>query len=207
MRYPADQKAKTRQTILDAATRVFRSRGYQGGGVDAVMKEAGLTHGGFYSHFRNKEDLFAQSIESGLGAMSEQHRRWTSGTRGADHIRAFLSGYLSPRHRMNPGRGCPAPPLVSEIGRSGEQPRETFERGLEGWAAGLAEHLDGVPEGRREEAALGVIAACVGALSVSRAVTDPALADRILESTRAMIESAFLEADPPGPSPQRGEAP
>jgi AcrR family transcriptional regulator len=203
MRYPADQKARTRRKILDAAGRVFRRQGYNGSGVDAVMKEAGLTHGGFYSHFRNKEALFAETVMEALRSMRDRHSEWTDGLDGKDWLRAFGQGYLSPEHMAGAEQGCPAPPLVSELGRAGEAPKRSFEQGLMGWAADIASHLptsEAEPasdegEGPDLDAALGIIAACVGGVALARAVDDPALAERVLRSARALFVAPHSDSE------------
>ena len=197
MRYQAGHKEETRKRILEAAGREFKARGFAGAGVQSIMKAAGLTHGGFYAHFRNKEALFGEAVLAALYAMREHHERWTEGLEGADWLRAFLAGYLDRRHAEQAESGCPAPALVSELGRVGEGPRREFEKGLDEWATSLADHLttaslpaseaDGDP---RDDAALGVIAACIGGLALSRAVADDDLTDRILASTRRLVERA-----------------
>ena len=194
MRYPPEQKAKTRQTILDAAARVFRRQGYQGGGVDAVMKEAGLTHGGFYAHFPNKEALLAEAVREGLEGMRDQHQNWTAGLDGAAWIQAFVGGYLSQGHREHTEDGCPAPALVSELGRLGDNPKRSFEKALVGWAEEIEPHLEGVPEEDRDEIALGAIAACVGGLALSRAVSSSELAERLLSGARDLVLRAVTES-------------
>ncbi len=193
MRYPPEQKAKTHRTILDAAARVFRRQGYQGGGVEAVMKEAGLTHGGFYAHFRNKEALLAETLTEAMLAMREKHAGWTEGQEGAAWLRAFLGAYLSPHHRVHAENGCPAPALVSELDRVGEAPKQSFERVLTRWADDIARHLDDVPEEERQQAALGAIAACVGGVALARAVADREFADRVLRGARNLVLEALAE--------------
>ncbi|MEM8962688.1 MAG: TetR/AcrR family transcriptional regulator [Acidobacteriota bacterium] len=189
MRYPPEQKAETRRAILEAAGRVFRRRGYQGGGVDAVMKEAGLTHGGFYAHFRNKEALLGEAVLDAMWAMREEHGRWTEGESGEGWVRAFVDGYVSRGHVAAVEGGCPVPTLVSELGRVKEGPRESFERGLAVWAGDVAEQLEG-PETEREAMAMGVIASCVGAIALARAVADETVADRVLAGARELVMAA-----------------
>ena len=192
MRYSKEHKAETRNRILDAAGRVFRRLGYHGGGVDAVMKEAGLTHGGFYAHFRNKEALFSEAVGKALLDLQEMHRNWTKGRRGPAWVRAFLRGYLSQKHAEHLETGCAVPPLVSELGRAGTPPKQAFEANLAGWQESITEHLEG-SDAEREQKALAVIAACVGGMALARAVDSPDLADRILTGSREMVERAFLE--------------
>lgn len=194
MRYSKEHKEETRQRILRAAGRVFRRQGYQGGGVDAVMKEAGLTHGGFYAHFKNKEALFEAAISAAMHGARETHQSWTQDRVGDDWIRTFTAHYLSPQHAERQEGGCAVPPLVSELGRAGEGPRVSFGNNIQEWAASLAEHLPGKSESVDD--ALAVIAACVGGIALARAVDDPELQERILSSSRRMIDQAFLETSP-----------
>ena len=191
MRYPADQKAKTRRTILEAAARVFKRRGYQGGGVDAVMKEAGLTHGGFYAHFKNKEALLAETLKEAMLEARGRHLEWTEGARGEDWLGAYLDGYLSPQHFGHMEQGCPVPPLVSEVDRASGPVKASFEDGLRVWANDIAQQLHDVPEADRESAALGVIATSVGAIALSRAVADADYAGQVLDGARDLVLGAF----------------
>ncbi|MEM1176889.1 MAG: TetR/AcrR family transcriptional regulator [Acidobacteriota bacterium] len=192
MRYSPEHKARTRKSILDAASRVFKRRGYQGGGVDAVMKEAGLTHGGFYAHFKNKEALLAETVlEAMLGARA-RHREWTDGSSGETWLRRFLSHYLSDRHRLHSEQGCPVPTLVSELDRVGDGPKESFERGLGVWAEDIAGQLGEGSSAADRERALGVIAACVGGVAVARSVSDPELAASILRGARRIALGGAL---------------
>ncbi|MEM8993181.1 MAG: TetR/AcrR family transcriptional regulator [Acidobacteriota bacterium] len=198
MRYSPEHKAKTRKSILDAASRVFRRRGYQGGGVDAVMKEAGLTHGGFYAHFRSKEALLAETVLESMLDVRKRHRDWTEGTSGSTWLRRFLDHYLSDRHRRHSDRGCPVPTLVSELDRVGDTSKASFEKGLEIWARDIAEQLGDGPQEERRRKAFGVVAACVGGVAVARAVADPRLAEDVLRGARELAMEAAAESPAPG---------
>lgn len=191
MRYSKEHKTETRQRILQAAGRVFRRQGFQGGGVDAVMKEAGLTHGGFYAHFKNKEALFSEAVSDAMHRARETHEAWTEGSTGDDWIRAFTAHYLSSMHAERQEGGCAVPPLVSELGRAGDGPKTSFGGNLKSWAEGIAHQL----EGESTDDALAIIAACVGGIALARAVDDPDLQERILSSSRRMIDQAFLGQD------------
>ncbi|MCG8459253.1 MAG: TetR/AcrR family transcriptional regulator [Holophagales bacterium] len=196
MRYPPDQKAKTRKSIVEAAGRVFRRQGYAGGGVDAVMKEAGLTHGGFYAHFRSKEDLFAEALLESLRGMLGAHGRWTEGLEGMPWLRAFTQAYLSEAHAAHMEQGCPAAALISELGRVGDGPKASFSEGLAGWAESISPQLGaGLPAADRQRAALGLIAACVGGLTLARAVDDPELRRQVLRGASDLVIAAFAPAE------------
>src|SRR5256714_7207176 len=114
MRYPKDQKQATRQRILEAAGRRFKQDGIDGAGIAAVMSDAGLTNGAFYSHFRSKEDLVANVLADQLRAQRESFEASPAGRAG---LEAFIRSYLSPEHRDQCAEGCPSAALIDEIAR------------------------------------------------------------------------------------------
>src|SRR5688500_18168079 len=118
MRYPPGHKEKTRERILDAAATVFRRLGYQWAGVDAVMKEAGLTAGGFYAHFPSKEALFAQTLPYAMGQTRTLVGPDFDQLAGSEWVRAVAERYLSPAHRRLVDKGCPLPALLPEVARA-----------------------------------------------------------------------------------------
>jgi TetR/AcrR family transcriptional repressor of nem operon len=183
MRYPADQKEKTRARILDAAGRVFRRQGYHAAGVDQVMKEAGLTPGGFYSHFASKEALLAEvlgpTVRSTPLARLFEH---VDGDASPSRVMEFVAVYLSPSHLDDAERGCPLPALISEIGRGGIEVKAGFEAVFRT----LAEHLIRIAGQTFDESrARAIIALCVGGVGLARSINDRELAEAILESCRA----------------------
>ncbi|PWU29752.1 TetR/AcrR family transcriptional regulator, partial [Pseudomonas sp. RW407] len=103
MRYPDDHKAQTRQRIIDEASRRFRSEGVEATGLQTLMKALGLTHGGFYAHFKSKEEL----VEIALQAASDQLAEVAGETfREPNALANFIDDYLSEQHRDHPERGC-----------------------------------------------------------------------------------------------------
>ena len=190
MRYPSDQKQQTSERILTAASALFRSRGYEATGIDAVMASAGLTAGAFYAHFRSKEDLLAKSLDS---AFCKSGKSWTNrlaNAKGLEWVRRFAGAYLSKEHRDNPDLGCPMPALAPEIGRIGGTSRKVFEQYLRGLIA-----IVGAETGRDQ--AIPAIALCVGGLMLSRAVDDLKLSDKILRACRdAVVEHSAQLQEP-----------
>ncbi len=186
MRYGVEHKARTRERILAAAARRFRVHGYRGVGVDGVMSAAGLTPGGFYAHFRSKQALLTEALALTLA----QTRTLLLG--GLDHLsgpawmRAVVGRYLSRSHRDHPDAGCPVPALASEIAREGRAPRQALEEYLQALVGELAPHTPAAPGLPPEDRVLATIALCAGALSLSRAVNDPQLSDRILRAARRL---------------------
>src|SRR5438552_14312118 len=126
MKVSREQAARNRERIVETAARLFRERGFEGIGVADLMKEAGLTHGGFYGHFSSKEDLVA---EASARALMRSLALFTSvAERGADPLSAIASAYLTSRHRDNPGEGC----LLAALGSDVSRPGPTVRRAVTG---------------------------------------------------------------------------
>lgn len=190
MRYPADQKQRTSERILNAASSLFRKRGYEATGIDAVMASADLTAGAFYAHFRSKENLFAGSLESAFCQSGSAWSKRLANLRGRDWVRKFTSAYLSKAHRDHPDQGCPMPALAPEIARIGGPSRVVFEQRLRGLIDMVGRHLD--PDSSDSDHAISAVALCVGGLMLSRAVDDPTLSDQILSACRAAVEESAV---------------
>ncbi|MDP9480428.1 MAG: TetR/AcrR family transcriptional regulator [Actinomycetota bacterium] len=188
------RKQRTRERILASAGRVFRRKGYAGSGVDQLMREAGLTHGGFYAHFRSKEALFAEAVARALGRTVELMEKEAGDLKGVAWLRGAVSRYLSRAHVEAVQEGCPMPALVSELGRAGDAPREAFEARMLELLADVADKVPPGPGLEPEDRLLATVALCVGGVSLARAVKDPALSDRILRACRKL---AVPEAVPP----------
>lgn len=193
VRYPGGHKEKTREQIVSAAARAFREEGVAGVSVGELMGRAGLTHGGFYAHFRSKDQLVAEACRSAMqessGRLIEAARRAPPGER----LAAFIRAYASPAHRDEPGGGCVLPALAAELGRhDAPEVRAAFTEGFNESIAMLARAL---PEGDadRTDRALALMSGLAGAVMLSRAVDDPALSDRILQASRDVFTAAFAD--------------
>ena len=187
MRYPPEQKEMTRRSIMEAATKLFRERGYHAAGVDAIMAEAGLTAGGFYAHFKNKEALLQAIIEASpeitAACMPESVRE----LQGVEWIRATGEWYLSPENRDNPERACPVPCLISEIGRQGEETRAAFavvNRFMENL---FVKHLGDFPEERRQPIAQSILMLSMGAITTARGMGATPESDAYLAASRSRV--------------------
>src|SRR5438132_4998286 len=120
MKVSREQMAENRRRILDAASRLFRDRGFDAVSVAEVMKAAGLTHGGFYGHFSSKDDLVAQTLAHALAV----------DTGGAGNFRAFIDDYLSPRRRDDAAGGCPTAGLAADVRRQTPGARSAMTEGV-----------------------------------------------------------------------------
>lgn len=191
MRVSKEQAAENRDRILDNAARLFREHGFDGIGVADLMKSAGLTHGGFYGHFKSKEDLMAQAATR---ALEQSMQSWNSvlAEDGKDMLGRYLDLYLSAAHRDDPGAGCATAALAAGAARQGAPVREVVTAGIRRFIAGLQRVIGGdAGADAQRERAITTLSAMVGALVLARAVDDPALSDEILHSvSRRLREDA-----------------
>jgi TetR/AcrR family transcriptional repressor of nem operon len=180
MRVSREQAAENRERIVDAAARLFRDKGFDGVGVDAIMKDAGLTHGGFYGHFASKEALAAEAVTCALGRSAVR-------LTGVASLGELVSDYLSDRHRADRANGCAVAALGADYGRQGPAIRKTLTASVRRQIDHLASLLKrGGPAARRRRA-LASYAGMVGALTLARAVDDLALAQEILAAAREVF--------------------
>lgn len=186
MKVSREQAANNRERVLEAATKLFRERGFDGIGVADVMKSAGLTHGGFYGQFASKEDLAAEVCSR---SMTQSLERWAHKLEGEQGINALFDHYLSTQHRDNVGKGCTVPALAAEIPRRDKSVRRAFGNGLAAMVDLLGAALPGRIEATRRRKALASLASMVGAVVLARAVDDRALSDEILDATQASLRS------------------
>ncbi|WP_374445274.1 TetR family transcriptional regulator [Stella sp.] len=187
MRVTREQAAENRRRIVEAAARLFRERGFSGVGVAEIMAAAGLTHGGFYGHFRSKEDLARVACRAAIDQATEGWRQRAAGHPEAP-LAALADAYLTPRHRDAAGRGCIHAALTAEVARIDDpELRHAFTEGLAGLAEVLAEAGPEDAAEARAAAALVRLSTMVGALVLARAVDDRALSDRILAAARAAV--------------------
>ena len=189
MRYSDSHKQETRQKVVKAAAAAVRAKGPDGVGVAEIMAEAGLTHGGFYAHFPNKEALVAAAIEEAFGQSRRRFARMTEGMSSDEALTTFVDAYVSVDHRNNPQRGCPISTLSNDLPRQGPLVRAAFDAGV----ANLIGRLEGwLPEqdpSARRSLASSMMAEMAGAVALARAVADEAMAENLLEASRARIKA------------------
>lgn len=173
------QKKANHDRIVAIAARRMRERGLAGVSVAELMAEAGLTHGGFYAHFRSREHLVREALAFAF-AESERRGAKAAAKAGGDPRAAYFRSYLSPAHRDDVARGCALAALAPEIARSGDAETRALLTG------DVRRRL--AARGRKSEAAaLAELSTAVGALMLSRAVDDEALSRAILEAAKAAL--------------------
>jgi TetR/AcrR family transcriptional repressor of nem operon len=170
MPWTKEHKSATRTRILDAASAALRRKGVAGVGVAEMMDAAGLTHGGFYSHFRSKDDLVAQAFAYASGQSGARLQAAADKAPDGAKLRAVADTYLTPSHARHPERGCPVstvgPDLVRGVGE-GRAACATAIRERLAWLEDLAE---GDTADERRSAAAGTYAAMLGAIFIARAL-------------------------------------
>jgi AcrR family transcriptional regulator len=188
MRYAEDHKAQTHQRILVEAGARFRRDGIGATGLQPLMKALGLTHGGFYAHFKSKDDLVEKALRSAVDSLQASRAEKLGNDTSAQ---AFIDMYLAPAHRQEPENGCPLPTMSSELGQRG-QPSEITDELIHNMLAALQA---GMPEGPdNSDKAVMMMSSLVGALVLARSAKDPQLADRILKTTREQLKQQIPQA-------------
>ncbi|MGO8869540.1 MAG: TetR/AcrR family transcriptional regulator [Alphaproteobacteria bacterium] len=191
MRVSRIQAAENREAVINVASRLFRERGFDGIGLKDLMKGAGLTQGAFYKQFASKEDLAAQASRR---ALESAFNRWSAATaaKPEDPLGAVMAFYLSMGHREEKMEGCPIVALGSDAARQGSDVKASFEAGikahLEVLGRLIAETNDSEPKGK----AMAILSTMVGALTLSRVVNDPDLAQAFLETAAQQIREAAV---------------
>jgi TetR/AcrR family transcriptional repressor of nem operon len=188
-------KAETHDRIVQIASERFREAGLEGVSVADLMKEAGLTVGGFYKHFATREDLVAEAVARAQGAWLARTANATSEEEKRT-IAELIDGYLSVAHRDAPGQGCVVGALVGEIARSGPQTRTLFTEGLKDTLVLLIDRLraagNEADNAMLRRTAISICSAMIGAIGAARAVDDPALSEEIMRSTAAQLKTLAL---------------
>lgn len=184
MRYSKDHKAETHERIVRRAAMRLKERGAAGLGVAELMKEAGLTHGGFYAHFASRDALIGEAF---VHAMEQTAQRWRTRADTApegQRLAAIVNGYLTPEHRDNVGRGCALPALGAEVVRASPKTRKAFAARIEDMVEVLAVGMPApTPRAARREA-IAALATMMGALMLARMVGTGEFSEEILGAGR-----------------------
>ncbi|MDX3804207.1 TetR/AcrR family transcriptional regulator [Streptomyces sp. AK04-3B] len=179
VRYGNEHKQATRQRIIETAGRRFKKDGIEVSGIAALMKDAGLTNGAFYTHFTSKDDLVATTVADQLHAQNANIvAHAVPGHAGLEQI---VRWYLSPWHRDSPDDGCPSAALLDEIGRRTHSTKQAYTDGVLVVADGIAARLAPDDPLSARAKSLSAYAMMAGTLQLSRALADRRLADEVLE--------------------------
>ena len=186
------KREQTHERILRAAACAIRKRGYEGVGVADVMKEAGLTHGGFYAHFASRDALLAQAAEQAGAESIENLSRAVARAKPGEELMALVDSYLADQHveAAEQGLGCALAAAGSEVPRQHEEVRRAVGRRIRELVGLVERQFPDWGKNAAHEKAMAIVASMVGALLLARAVGDPQLSRSIRKAARELIRSA-----------------
>jgi len=182
------EKAKTHKRIVSIASKKFREEGLAGVGIAELMKEAGLTVGGFYKHFDSRDDLVAEAVSSAFGGWKRRVDAAASGGPPVS-LAKLIDDYLNAAHRDDPGTGCAFSALAPEIARSDKRTRALATEQVRNDIQLIAGLIPGRDAHAVRSQAILTFSALVGAMSLARAVSDEALSREILKSVAELLKN------------------
>jgi len=192
MGHSQTQKRKNHERIVRTAAKRFREKGLEGVGIADLMKEVGLTVGGFYKHFDSRDDLVVEALRSALGTWRRQAEAAASGGPPLTYTK-LVDDYLSEAHRDHPGTGCPIGALAGEIARRGKRTRALFTEEIRNAFRLIADLTPGKDQGPARSRAILTLSALVGAIGLSRAISDEALSREILKTVGELLKKEARE--------------
>lgn len=196
MRYSKDHKAETHERIVKNASVRLRERGAASLGVAELMKEAGLTHGGFYAHFPSRDALISEAFAHAMQQATGRWRKRAEQAPDGKRLASIVNGYLSTEHRDDAGNGCALPSLGVEASRANPKIRKAFTTKLEDMIGVLAEQFPNLsPKAARREA-IAAVSTMMGAMILARTAGTGEFSDEILSAGRQAALRAESAAKP-----------
>ncbi len=176
--------------MKDAARRV-RVEGITGAAVSAVMRDAGLTHGGFYKHFSSKEELLRQSLNKAFREISDRMARAGEQAQPGVAWKAIVKTYLSPEHCDHPECGCPLAALAPELARADKGTRVQVLGELATYKSRMLQFMPGRRTADKERSFFSIFSTMIGAIEIARMIPDPAMREKVLASARNFLLHSF----------------
>ena len=195
MRYTKDHKAETHARIVKNASVRLREKGPAGIAVADLMKESGLTHGGFYAHFDSRDALIDEAFAHAMEGIAQRWRRRADNAPDGKELDAIVNSYLTVQHRDDVGNGCLLPALGAEIARADSKTRKAFTACLEDMVDVVAGEIADMPPKAARQRAMSIVAVMMGSLLLSRATGKSELSSDLLEAGR---QSALALGRPTG---------
>lgn len=184
MRYSKDHKTETHARIVKNASVLLREKGVEGIGVAALMKEAGLTHGGFYAHFESRDALIAEAFAHAMDQTTIKWRRRAEAAPEGQRLAAIVNGYLTHLHRDNVGNGCALPALGAEVPRASAKTRKEAAARVDDMIRMVAEQIPAASSKAAKRLAISSLATMLGTLVLARMAGTGELSAEILEAGR-----------------------
>lgn len=193
MRYSQEHKAQSRENILSVAARSFREHGSDTSGIGTVMKKVGLTKGGFYRHFKSKDDLFVEAVTRAFDEMGERMVEIAQSAPEGQALRAIIERYLSVAHANAPGAGCVLAALAPELARKPVAVRRRIEATLEAYRERLLPFMPGRTREEKLAKIRVLFSSMAGALMTARITSDPQKREQRLKEARNFFIKSFVE--------------
>lgn len=192
MRYEDGRKAKTREKIVKQAANAIRVKGSEQISVVEVMSQAGLTHGGFYAHFKNKNALISAAIQQMFAESAALFTEKTAGLDARDGLISYIAFYLSAQHMQNRAYGCPLAAIGHELPNLDEESKDIFSQGMQLLFERMAVKLAEAGFERSIHLSQSIFAEMVGAITIARCESNPILAEQILLNSHVAIKARLL---------------
>ena len=191
MRYAPEHKLEIHQKIVKDASRRVRAKGLNGAAVSAVMKDAGLTHGGFYKHFRSKDDLLLESLREGFREIEDALAHAAEQLPPGEAWKAIVKTYLSVDLCEHPDRGCPLAALSPELARADKKMRPQIAAELVNYKSRMLPFMPGRQSADKERAFFVIFSTMIGAIEIARMLPERAMREKVLASTRDFLLGSF----------------
>ena len=191
MRYSAEHKAKNHEKILTLAARSFRERGGDASGIGTVMRKAGLQKGGFYRHFKSKDDLFVEAVGRALEETGRGMEQAAKAAPEGQALRAIVERYLSVEHANSPGSGCVRAALGPELARKPAAVRRRIMALLEGYRTRIAPFLPGRTAEEKMEKCRLLFSSMAGVLMMVRVIPEAGAREQRLAAARQFFLKSF----------------
>ncbi len=193
MRYSAEHKARNHENIISVAARSFREHGGDSSGIGTVMKKVGLTKGGFYRHFKSKDDLFVEAVARAFDEMATGMVDVARSVPEGQALRAMIESYLSPRHASSPGMGCVISALGPELARKPLSVRRRIEASREAYRLRLLPFIPGLTREEQIAKFQLLFSSMAGVLTVVRMTVSPQRREQMLMEARNFFIKSFAE--------------
>ena len=193
MRYGPQHKQQTRERIVRAAARRFRSRGGEGAGIGDLMRDLHLTHGGFYRHFDSKESLFAEAFEQSLRELGDRAVDAIEHAPRGDGLKTLIDTYLDIAHCDDVAGGCPVAALAAEIARRPRNSRVRFLQALRSHITRMERYIPGASDQERRQKTIALFTGMAGTLALARAFPDEKDRRAILDGAKAFYLAAVRQ--------------
>jgi TetR/AcrR family transcriptional regulator, transcriptional repressor for nem operon len=191
MRYQPEHKAEIHQKIVKDASRRVRAEGLNGAAVAAVMRDTGLTHGGFYKHFGSKDDLLLESLREAFRETADSLVHAAEQSHDGAAWKAIVNAYLSPEHCEHPERGCPLAALAPELARADKGMVGQILAELTNYKSQMLPFMPGRRTADKECAFFAIFSTMIGAIEIVRMLPDPAMQKKVLASARDFLLHCF----------------